>query len=118
MRLATNACAVGTRHTFESPLGRVQQAAATPIAEPLGVPPSDLPPSDLPPSDLPPSDLLPSDLPPSDLPPSDLPPSDLPPSDLPPSDLPPWDFGATHVLRFKDGERNLGGTFWWGGLNG
>ena len=78
MRLATNACAVGTRHTFESPLGRVQQAAATPIAEPLGVPPSD----------------------------------------LPPSDLPPWDFGATHVLRFKDGERNLGGTFWWGGLNG
>jgi hypothetical protein len=73
MRLATNACAVGTRHTFESPLGRVQQAAATPIAEPLGVPPSD---------------------------------------------LPPWDFGATHVLRFKDGERNLGGTFWWGGLNG
>jgi hypothetical protein len=93
MRLATNACAVGTRHTFESPLGRVQQAAATPIAEPLGVPPSDLPPSD-------------------------LPPSDLPPSDLPPSDLPPWDFGATHVLRFKDGERNLGGTFWWGGLNG
>jgi hypothetical protein len=98
MRLATNACAVGTRHTFESPLGRVQQAAATPIAEPLGVPPSDLPPSDLPPSDLPPSDL--------------------PPSDLPPSDLPPWDFGATHVLRFKDGERNLGGTFWWGGLNG
>ena len=88
MRLATNACAVGTRHTFESPLGRVQQAAATPIAEPLGVPPSDLPPSD------------------------------LPPSDLPPSDLPPWDFGATHVLRFKDGERNLGGTFWWGGLNG
>jgi hypothetical protein len=88
MRLATNACAVGTRHTFESPLGRVQQAAATPIAEPLGVPPSDLPPSD------------------------------LPPSDLPPSDLPPWDFGATHVLRRKDGERNLGGTFWWGGLNG
>jgi hypothetical protein len=78
MRLATNACAVGTRHTFESPLGRVQQAAATPIAEPLGVPPSD----------------------------------------LPPSDLPPWDFGATHVLRRKDGERNLGGTFWWGGLNG
>ena len=88
MRLATNPCAVGTRHAFESPLGRVQQAAATPIAEPLGVPPSDLPPSD------------------------------LPPSDLPPSDLPPWDFGATHVLRFKDGERNLGGTFWWGGLNG
>ncbi len=30
MRLATNASAVGTRHAFEPPLGRVQQAAPRP----------------------------------------------------------------------------------------